>query len=303
MKFSIVTPSYNSERFIAGTIESVITQAGDFQIEYILIDGGSTDSTVSIIKKYAEKVKSDSFKCNCNGVEIKYKSENDKGMYDAINKGFAVATGDVYAYINSDDIYLTGAFETIGKIFKSESKVQWLKGITSYIDVGSKLKKNGLCLLYDRKWISQGVYGRDAYFIQQDSVFWRAELWKKSGNIDSQFTLAGDYYLWVKFASFTPLYSVNTFVSCFREVSGQLSENVLAYMNEVETIVGKSKNKYKYVKYYLHYEKLLPLKVRKLLYKLLFFKQDLNLIEVGSKGNIVLSKENYYVAQSNRGEQ
>ncbi|HEY4500327.1 MAG TPA: glycosyltransferase, partial [Candidatus Paceibacterota bacterium] len=99
MKFSIVTPVYNGQAHIRETIESVLSQEGDFEIEYFIMDGGSTDATVEIVLEYASRDK-----------RVSVFSEKDSGMYDAVNKGFFKATGDVYAYINSDDVYEPGAF-------------------------------------------------------------------------------------------------------------------------------------------------------------------------------------------------
>ena len=107
MKLSIITPCYNSENFIEETIESVLSQRGDFEIEYIIVDGGSTDRTLSIVRKYNDWIESGSFPIKCSKANITYISERDKGMYDALAKGFKLVTGDIIAYINSDDFYLS----------------------------------------------------------------------------------------------------------------------------------------------------------------------------------------------------
>lgn len=236
MKFSIITPVYNGEKYITETIESVLSQEGNFEIEYILQDGGSKDRTMEIIKKYDSLLKQGVWAVRCNKITFQYFSEKDTGMYDAINKGFAKATGDIFAYINADDIYLTGAFEAIQKTFKTFPEITWLKGITSFIKDDGKIYQHGKCFLYNQTWIKQGVYGRDTYFIQQDSVFWKKELWNKTAGINPHYKLAGDYFLWIQFAKHSPLWSLNKEVSCFRKRAGQLSINSVSYREEQREI-------------------------------------------------------------------
>jgi hypothetical protein len=108
--------------------------------------------------------------------------------------------------------------------------------VTSVIDEGSQLTREGLCLLYNRKWIEKGIYGKFAYFIHQDSVFWRSWLWKESGNFDESLKMAGDYQLWMKFAKHTALWSVKANVSCFRTRPNQLSTGVDLYREEQRRI-------------------------------------------------------------------
>jgi glycosyltransferase involved in cell wall biosynthesis len=121
MKFSIVTPVLNGEKYIAETILSVITQKGNFDIEYILVDGGSKDKTSHIIKMYRDLIHENTFPIQCHSVHIHYIREKDNSMYEAINKGFSQSAGDIYAYINSDDTYLPGAFRNITYVFKRKN--------------------------------------------------------------------------------------------------------------------------------------------------------------------------------------
>jgi len=234
--FSIVTPSFNSDKYISETINSVISQSGNFRIEYIIIDNFSDDSTVKIVRKYQKYLQSKECILNCNGVEIIYVTEKDSGMYDAINKGFSLATGDIYAWINSDDIYLNGCFNLFEKIFYDFTEICWVKGITSYINKNSTITSTGTCFLYSREWINSGLYGPVLQFIQQDSVFWRSALWKESGGVNASYKRAGDYDLWKKFSEITSLYSVNAYVSCFRTVDNQKSEDLYEYWKEVENV-------------------------------------------------------------------
>src|SRR5438552_17185717 len=117
MRISIVTPSYNQGDFLGETIESVLGQAGDFEIEYFVMDGGSTDGSVDVIRRYAERVAAGQWAARCRGIVMHWTSERDGGQTAAINAGLRRATGDVLAYINSDDAYFPGAFQRVARVF------------------------------------------------------------------------------------------------------------------------------------------------------------------------------------------
>lgn len=241
MKFSIVTPVYNGEKYIAETIESVLSQKGDFEIEYVIADGASTDGTVEIIKSYTDCVNTGQYPIRCKKVTLQYFSEKDRGMYDAIEKGFAHTMGDVMAYINADDIYLPGAFATAAAILIQYHDIEWLKGINTTSDERGVIIAQGSCFIYRQSWLQKGIYGRNAYFVQQDSVFWKRSLWRKVSPQISLFRLAGDYALWTVFAKQTPLWSFNKRVSVFRERAGQLSGIMeQSYRQEQEAIAPRN---------------------------------------------------------------
>lgn len=237
MKFSIVTPVYNGEKYIAETIESVLSQKGDFEIEYFIADGASTDGTVEIIKLYTDRVNAGQYPICCKKVTLQYFSEKDRGMYDAIEKGFTSTTGDVMAYINADDKYLSGAFAAVAAILVQYPDIGWVKGINTTSDEKGAIIAQGSCFLYRQDWLQKGIYGRNAYFVQQDSVFWKRSLWEKACPEISFFRFAGDYALWTTFAAHTPLWSFNKRVSVFRERVGQLSGTMeWPYRQEQENI-------------------------------------------------------------------
>src|ERR1051325_1982421 len=116
LKLTIVTPSFNQGRFLEETILSVLKQ-GYEPLEYIVIDGGSNDESVSIIRRYEDKL-------------AYWVSEKDRGQVHAINKGLAKATGDVFAFINSDDVYLPGAFNAALGHFDDNPECKWVCGDT-----------------------------------------------------------------------------------------------------------------------------------------------------------------------------
>src|SRR4051812_39375084 len=120
MRISIVTPSYNQGAFIGRTIDSILSQQGDFELDYRVIDGGSTDGTVEVLRSYGDR--------------LTWISEPDKGQVDAINKGLAAVTGDVIGWINSDDLLLPGALAKVAAAFRAQPETEWVHGRCVIID-------------------------------------------------------------------------------------------------------------------------------------------------------------------------
>ncbi len=232
MKFSIVTPVYNGAPFIAETLESVLAQKGDFDIEYVVRDGGSTDSTMDIVRTYEPRF-------SAVGIKFRAISEKDAGMYDAVVKGFEEMDGDIMAYINADDRYLPGAFATVASIFNQYPDIKWVKGINKVCDERGELLSEGTWRLYRQDWLKKGVYGRGAYFVEQESVFWKRSIWSAATPRISGFRLAGDYALWISFAHIAPLWSFKRAVSIFRRHSKQLSTSMKEYREEQSRIAPK----------------------------------------------------------------
>jgi glycosyltransferase involved in cell wall biosynthesis len=182
MLISIVTPSFNQDRYIEETIQSVLSQ--DYpHIEYMIVDGGSTDDTVNVIKKYESKL-------------AWWVSERDKGQTDAINKGFARANGDILAWINSDDTYEPGAFRSAVKYFQEHPDVGMIYGDCSYINESGKVIGKFNSAQTNYRYLRQGYT-----HIPQQTMFFRADLWKEAGPLDPSFYFAMDYDLWTRIAS------------------------------------------------------------------------------------------------------
>ncbi len=233
MKFSIITPAYDIARWLPATIESVLSQAGDFSIEYIIVVNdvprhgrGEPDNTLAIAQQYKQKLENGSWPVRCNGVTMQIvELGTPQGMYVAINDGFARAVGDIFAWIAGDDVYEPGAFQGIAEIFTQYPNIHWVKGITSTIGEYGERLKGGVCTLYHQDWIRLGVYGMEAHHIEQDSNFWRADVWKQIGSFPAHFKSAGDYWLWIQMAKYTRLWSVDVPISCFRKREGQDSRS------------------------------------------------------------------------------
>ena len=186
MRISIVTPSYNQAQYIEATINSVLSQ-DDPQIEYLIADGGSTDGTVNIIKKYQDKL-------------AWWVSEKDKGQTDAINKGFSHATGDILAWINSDDTYEPGAVTAAAKYLQEHPNFGMVYGDCNYINESGRLIGKFKASQTNYRLLRRG-YTR----IPQQTMFFRAELWKQIGPLDPSFYFAMDYDLWTRIAARTEI--------------------------------------------------------------------------------------------------
>jgi glycosyltransferase involved in cell wall biosynthesis len=226
-KITIVTPVYNGAIYLENTILSVINQ-GYSNLEYIIIDGGSTDGSVDIIRKYEKHL-------------AYWVSEPDNGLYHAVQKGFEKSTGDIMAWINSDDMYHKGAFSMVCELFTQFSQIEWLMGIPSIYD------EQGRTVMVDgfKPWckadLYMGKYAEDSW-IQQESTFWRRSLWEKAGstlNLDLKY--AADFELWLRFFRYADLYSLKSLLSGFRFRSGnQVSlDNRSAYINEVQVAISE----------------------------------------------------------------
>lgn len=222
MKFSIITPAYDIGTWLPQTIESVLSQAGDFEIEYILVINDSPDNTLSVAREYKEKLDSGSYQIACKKISMQIiEAGKPNGMYVALNEGFSTATGDIFAWIAGDDTYEPSAFEIMRKAFTAFPDIEWLKGISSIINDDGTRQNQGTCRLYHRDWLRLGVYGMESYHVEQDSVFWRASLWHKVEPFPSYFKSAGDYWLWLQMAKHASLMTTNAPISCFRKRAGQ----------------------------------------------------------------------------------
>jgi len=239
---SIVTPCYNAGRHIEETIRSVISQEGDFTIDYILVDGGSTDETLAVIRKYKDLIESGGCSIRCNGVRLDVISEKDEGMYDALGKGFKRTAGDIIAYINADDYYLPHAFSTVAEVFATFPEVDWITGMNMGYNEKGQITSCWLPLNYAGPKIRRGVYGTMLPHIHQESTFWRKRL-LHTLDLDHlrRYRFAGDFYLWHTFSQHAKLYIVQSCFAGFRLWGGQLSEQRDEYNRELRAIADRRK--------------------------------------------------------------
>jgi glycosyltransferase involved in cell wall biosynthesis len=215
-KLSIVIPSFNQGKYIERTIRCILLQNYP-SIEVIVIDGNSVDNSLEIIKKY-------------QGYFKYWKSEEDSGMYDALDKGFALASGDVMGWSPTGDTYVSKALYHVGKVFLNQ-KIKW---VTSSF----KIKCDEQLFEYARYQV--GTFTKESFFsgkhfiggcdcakymIQQQSTFWRKEVWIKSGSsMNKTLRGAGDFELWARFFRHNfELYQINEPVGVFMNHEGQES--------------------------------------------------------------------------------
>lgn len=245
-KISIITPSYNQGQFLEATICSVLAQNYP-NLEYIVIDGGSTDNSVEIIKKYEEYL-------------TYWVSEKDAGQYDAINKGFARCSGEIMAWLNSDDMYCPWAFRTVGEVFSDLSEINWLTTLNpGRWDYAGNCLGFGSIPGFSRQCFFDGVnlpvHGRHGWWIQQESTFWRRSLWEAAGGLDTSVSLAGDFDLWCRFWVRENLYSIIAPLGGFRIQELQRSKNIDKYFSEAEACLRRTRLEVNYSENY--YRKLI----------------------------------------------
>jgi glycosyltransferase involved in cell wall biosynthesis len=206
-KISIVTPSYNQGAFIERTIQSVLNQNYP-NLEYIIIDGGSTDGSMEIIKKYQDKL-------------AYWVSEKDRGQAHAINKGFHRATGDIVGWLNSDDEYCSGTLETVAKTFTADNDVDFVFGNRITID------ENGRILRDERhtrfSFSALVLYGM---IVSQPASFWKRELFEKYGYLDESKRFCMDYEFFCRIGAHIKAKHIRKHLARFRRHPSSKSSTI-----------------------------------------------------------------------------
>src|ERR1051325_10904444 len=218
-KISIVTPSYNQAGFLEQTIRSVLLQ-GYSNLEYIIIDGASSDGSVDIIRKYQQHL-------------AYWVSEKDHGAADAIGKGFSKATGSICGWLNSDDFYRPAALQKVVAAFQKSSSTDVVYGNTHWIG------RHGEVLAEKRQTpFSKYAYMYGGADLQQPSTFWTRELYDKAGGLDSSFRAAFDTDLFLRFFALGARFRhVAEFLVAFRIHPDQISDVMLkTCQREIETL-------------------------------------------------------------------
>ncbi|MHC4680535.1 MAG: glycosyltransferase [Planctomycetota bacterium] len=223
-KISIVTPSYNQKDYLEECICSILDQRYP-HLEYIIMDGGSTDGSVDIIKKYAKHL-------------AYWQSKPDGGQYAAINEGFKRTTGEIMTWLNSDDKFHPNAFRIVASIFGHRKDVEWIMGCPNIFNEQGELSWIKEFL---PRWSREKYLKRDYRFIQQEGTFWRRSLWEKSGaTLQTDLELAGDLELWTRFFRFTQLYTVDALIAGYRRHPGQKAQLFMdKYVREAEKILDR----------------------------------------------------------------
>lgn len=205
-KISIVIPSFNKAEYIERTLSSIFIQHYP-NLEIIIMDGGSRDGTLKIIKKYADEYPQ----------IIRYQSKKDKGQWDAINRGFRMAKGKIMAYINADDEYLPGAFSEIEKMYRANVDSLWFAGRGRVID-GNGLRIAKLSTYYKNilLFINHKSLIMIVNYLMQPSVFITKNAWKRFGPYIGYKNFVLEYDLWLKISKLKMPVITNKYLSSFR---------------------------------------------------------------------------------------
>lgn len=213
---SIVTPTYNSVELLRRTVE-LIRQSKATR-EHIIVDGGSSDGTV----EYLESLKYS---------HIRFISEPDQGMYDAIEKGFSMSSGDYMGWLNAGDYYYPWTLSAVCGAFEKLQSVEWLTGVPARMYPSGNVEISSYTPIYPQWVVKRGwCNGKVLPLIQQESTFWRKSLWARSNArqvLQGQGRgrgIASDYKLWCRFSEFAELHSIRTPLAAFAITPGQLSE-------------------------------------------------------------------------------
>lgn len=201
-KISIVTPSLNQAPFIEETIQSVLNQ-GYPNLEYLIVDGGSTDGTLRILKKYEG--------------QLSWISEKDNGQSDAINKGLRQVTGDIVAFLNSDDLYEPGGLLAVGEYFLNHPEANWLTGLCINIDqTGKEIRK--LNRLYKNFWLRWKSFAvlQVLNYVSQSATFWKRSAMNKIGYLNEHLHYTMDYDYWLRLGQRYPLHVLYRDLASFR---------------------------------------------------------------------------------------
>jgi glycosyltransferase involved in cell wall biosynthesis len=236
MLISIVTPSYNQGSFLRETIESVLSQEGDFSLDYIIVDGGSKDESVEIIRHYERLMNEGTWSVKCRGIRYRWLSEKDRGQTDALMKGFRMAEGEIVAWLNSDDTYLPGALRKAATTFAEEPRASVVYGKARFTDAAGVIIGTYPTAPFNYQRLAQ------FNFICQPSTFFRKSAFNGVGGLDTNLHFVMDYDLWIRLAGYYQFTYLPEFLSTYRlhEESKTISPKAaLANHKEALDIVRK----------------------------------------------------------------
>jgi glycosyltransferase involved in cell wall biosynthesis len=198
-RIALITPVFNSVRYIEQTIRSVLAQ-GYPNLDYFVVDGGSTDGTLDVIRKYESQISG-------------WISEPDNGMYDALNKGFARTSGEIMGWISATDQLHSGGLAVLGGVFREFPDVEWITGRPTWFnEEGMTIKVLDL-----QRWSRSRFLAGANRYIQQESTFWRRSLWEQAGGYaDASRRMSSDLELWARFFRHAQIYPVDALIAGFR---------------------------------------------------------------------------------------
>lgn len=224
---ALVTPSFNTAPYLEQTLQSVLLQNYP-ALEYVVVDGGSTDGSVEILDAYRSRL---------TALII----EPDRGHADALNKGFSRTSGEIMGWINSDDLLHRNALATVDAVFAAFPDVEWITGIPTRADSDSEGRVTGFRIKAGRRFTHKDFLSGDFRWLQQESTFWRRSLWERAGGrLDTALLLAVDFELWMRFFRHSRLHTVEALIGAFRGREGQRSAVMLdEYLVEAEGVIAR----------------------------------------------------------------
>jgi hypothetical protein len=217
LTISIVTPSYNQGAFIDDAIGSVVTQ-GYPSLEYVVIDGASTDGALDIIRRHSDQL-------------THWESCSDNGMYDALNKGFDRPTGEILGWLNSDDVFFPWTLAVVSDIFGSLPHVEWLASrLFTVLDIDGRVVSSRWVRGYSREGFNRaehfpiGGHWFTTTSIPTEATFWRRSLWERAGGqMDTGLECSADWDLWARFNQHAHLHGVTVPLAAQRKYAEQKS--------------------------------------------------------------------------------
>ncbi len=222
LKISIVTPVLNREKYIEELISSIRAQDYPF-IEHIVADGGSTDNTLNVLKKYE------------GTYDLKWFSGKDKGIADAYNKGFAQATGDIFCWQDSDDLYLPGTIKKVVEVFKNNPEIDFVFGDILYCDENGKIVDYAKRYGYDKEAL---LY--NGMNINPQTAFWRSSLYKKLNGLNTNYKMCADYDFYLRASEAgAKFYHIPKFLAMYRLHKNQITSDKSFLLAEAESIRRK----------------------------------------------------------------
>lgn len=229
-KITVVTVNYNLADYLEATMKSVLDQ--DYpNLEYIVIDGGSTDGSLEIIRKYEDRL-------------TYWESAKDDGFIHALQRGFDQSSGEIMAWLNSDDLYFPGSLFAVAEIFTQFKTVNWVMGMPAeWTDRGFSIAR--ATLPYAR-WSRRRYLTWDFQFIMQEATFWRRSLWDQAGgNLDSKLSIAVDAELWARFFRHAKLYTTSALLGGFRFRRGEQKsrEHLEDYLGECKSVILRERKR------------------------------------------------------------
>jgi glycosyltransferase involved in cell wall biosynthesis len=222
-RITIVTAVYNGERYLEATIRSVVEQ-GYPNLEYIIVNDGSTDGTAEIIREYQTRF-------------AKIITQPNRGLYAALNAGFSVSTGEVMGWLNASDLLHVNGLFVVGSVFRSFEGVEWITGrATKFNEEGMTVEIRDL-----PRWSRFRFLAGASRYIQQESTFWRRSLWERAGGyVNEGFRAEGDFELWVRFFRHARLFPVDALIGGYRFHEDALSwSNIHGYDQTCDEIAAR----------------------------------------------------------------